>query len=438
MPYETDERLKSYLDTNQMHREQLCLAVMSIDRRFSDVRPRHPRGGPDRARDIDAVFNGVQRTFGAVGFVNQATDSEQHKKDAKVKFKEDLDVALQQQPRPEVFVFFTNVNLPLGEKDELIHAAKQKGVAHAEVFDRERIRLSLDNPDGLSIRFQYLGIPLSEAEQATFFARWGNDIQGVIADGFGEVRKSLNRIFFLQEAELPLTALTVVFQLDREYGGGEIGHFRAFAFVHLKAPSQGLISFVFGSTDNSARLEATNVEGLGLGKSGITHSMCGGQWEMRIPENGPEAEEPDNDGDERAEYKYQRTATFTSVGRNPLTTIGIQFSQDTFIRLMSLPNLLDLDESMFLFYLNRSLADKVDSIQIYANEYKLKEIRRDGFKIENDFRGKKGVSLVFSDEELADTWVTLAPPEASTFRIRFSEQTPRRFLSAEEVTGPNQ
>jgi len=54
--YETDERLKNYLDTNQLRREQLCLAVMAIDRRFSDVRPRHPRGGPDGGRDIEAVW----------------------------------------------------------------------------------------------------------------------------------------------------------------------------------------------------------------------------------------------------------------------------------------------------------------------------------------------------------------------------------------------
>jgi len=54
MVYETDERLKSYLDTNQMAREQMCLAVMANDRRFSNVQPRHPRGGPDGARDIRA------------------------------------------------------------------------------------------------------------------------------------------------------------------------------------------------------------------------------------------------------------------------------------------------------------------------------------------------------------------------------------------------
>jgi hypothetical protein len=103
MSYETDERLKSYLDTNQMHREQMCLAVIAIDRRFSDVRPRHPRGGPDGARDIEAVFNGVQRVFGAVGFVNQATDSDAHKRSAAKKFDDDLREALKQQARPDVF-----------------------------------------------------------------------------------------------------------------------------------------------------------------------------------------------------------------------------------------------------------------------------------------------------------------------------------------------
>ncbi len=223
MPYETDERLKNYLDTNQMRREQMCLAVMAIDKRFSDVRPRHPRGGPDGARDIEAMFNGVQRAFGAVGFINQATDSDSDKRRTQNKFIDDLTEALKQQPQPEVFIFFTNVNLTLQEKDGLVKVAQANGIAYAELFDRERIRISLDNPDGLSIRFQYLGIPLSEAEQATFFARWGDDIQGVIADGFGQVQTLLNRILFLEEAALPLLDLTVVLELDKEWRGSEIG-----------------------------------------------------------------------------------------------------------------------------------------------------------------------------------------------------------------------
>jgi len=430
MPYETDERLKSYLDTNQMHREQMCLAVMASDRRFSDVRPRHPRGGPDGARDIEAVFNGVQRVFGAVGFVNQATDSETHKKSAKKKFNDDLTEALKQQPRPEVFVFLTNVNLTVGEKDDLVQGAKTKGIAHAEVFERERIRIALDNPDGLSIRFQYLGIPLSEAEQATFFARWGDDIQGLITDGFGQVQKSLNRIHFLQEATLPLHYFTGVLELDREYKGSEIGHFRAFATMYLKGPIDGLFGLIFGATDNSKRLEARTAEELAKGQSGISQSLCGGQWEMRIPESPPE---PDKgaDADGRS-LRYEPAGSFTSMGQDPVESVRVRYGRDSFTRLMPGPRLLDVNDCMFLFCLNRKLAEKVRAIHIYANEYKLREIRADGFRIDHS-SFEPLVPLFFSAEELADPWVRLRPERASAFDIRFAEQTPKRFFHAAEV-----
>ena len=221
MPHETDERLKSYLDTNQLGRERMCLAVLRADRRYSNVRPRHPRGGPDGARDIEAVFGLEQRAFGAVGFVNQANDSDEHKRKVMTKFRDDLSEALKQSPKPEVFVFLTNVNLTVGEKDTLIAEAKSDGVAYSEIFDRERIRIVLDSPDGFSLRFQYLGLALSEAEQASFFARWGDDIQGLINSRFGAVEKFLNRIHFFQEANLPLTSLWVSLHFDREYRSEE-------------------------------------------------------------------------------------------------------------------------------------------------------------------------------------------------------------------------
>jgi len=80
LPYQTDERIKSYLDTHQLHREQMCRAILSIDQRYTDVRPRHPRGGPDGGRDLEAIYRGDQSAFGAVGFVNQANDSNEQKK----------------------------------------------------------------------------------------------------------------------------------------------------------------------------------------------------------------------------------------------------------------------------------------------------------------------------------------------------------------------
>jgi hypothetical protein len=119
LTYQTDERLKGYLDTNQLQRERMCVAILAIDKRFSDVRPRHPRGGPDGGRDIEAVFKNSQKAFAAVGFANQANDSNEQKRAIRKKFAADLASALSGEIRPEVFIFFTNINLTATEKDDL-------------------------------------------------------------------------------------------------------------------------------------------------------------------------------------------------------------------------------------------------------------------------------------------------------------------------------
>jgi len=88
---------------------------------------------------------------------------------------------------------------------------------------------------------------------------------------------------------------------------------------------------------------------------------------------------------------------------------------------------------MLLFYLNRSLAVRVKSIRLYANEYQLAEISSNGFTI-GALERELGLPLVFSTQELADPWVTLGPQSESTFHVRFSEQTPKRFFHAKEIT----
>jgi hypothetical protein len=315
MTYTTDERLKGYLDTNQLQRERMCLAILAIDKRFTNVRPRHPRGGPDGGRDIEATFQGEQKALGAIGFVNQANDSNDHKTKAKKKFAADLKSALKSEPDLKAFVFFTNVNLTASEKNALVHEAKSSGLAHCEIIDRERMRIVLDGADGLSIRFQALGIPMSEAEQATFFARWGDDIQGVIADGFGEIKKSLNRMQFLQEMRSPLEDLVIMLELDREYGAAEIGHFRFFVSLSLMEPRDGLIMVIFGTTDRAGRFEAKSVEDVEAIPPGIEHSMMGIRWERRIPEESKvgESHEAQEEDDDKGEGKT--IPGFTSIGQ---------------------------------------------------------------------------------------------------------------------------
>lgn len=158
IPQETDERLRSWLDSNQLARERLCQAILSLDKRFIDVRPRHPRGGPDGGRDLEATFQDGRGVLAAVGFLNSVSDSPTEKQIIKKKFKSDLGAALKAENSLRIFVFFTNVSLALGEKRTLKEWANSKGIEVLDLFDRERIRIALDGTDGFAARHQYLSI----------------------------------------------------------------------------------------------------------------------------------------------------------------------------------------------------------------------------------------------------------------------------------------
>lgn len=428
MSYETDERLKSRLDTNQLAREQLCLAVLSIDRRFTEVKPRHPRGGPDGARDIQAIFRESQVAFAAVGFLNQSNDSEDHRKRAMTKFQDDLSAAINAEPQLKVFVFFTNVNLSLAEKSELERSARQRGITQCEVLDRERIRIALDSPDGLAARYQYLGIPLSDAEQASFFAKWGDDIQGVVSEGFGKLERTLNRLQFLAETNLPLSHFTILLELEREYAGAEIGHFRAFCSLEIVEPRDRVVGLLFGSTDNPNRLNATVVGELNLALGGIQSAMCGRQWKEKL-KDGADAPDPFT----KTKEFLEPAGEFTSVGTEKLRRIAIRFDGGTeFIRIPPYLLLRDMNDARFGLFLNKSLAEKVAVVGAYANEYELANYPRSALRIEELPRGFR-IPMCFADSELSDGWVCMRHGSSSSFELSFSEHTPRRRFSAAEV-----
>ena len=440
MTYETDQRLKSYLDTNQLERERMCLAVLAADRRYSDVRPRHPRRGPDGARDIEALYQLEQRAFGAVGFVNQANDSVEHKRKIIAKFMDDLEGALKQTPKPEVFVFLTNVNLTVGEKDGLIEEAKKQGLAHSEIFDRERIRIVLDSADGLSLRFQYLGIPLSEAEQASFFAKWGDDIQGLINARFGALERTVNRIHFMQEASLPLAHLWVTLRLDREYPAATISHFRAFAYVQYLAPVQRVFALLFGCADNSTRNNATTESDISPGDSGILKGIAGAQWEHHFPEDADTERAAAILWGEEDLYAQHTTkvGSLSGAGRTKVKAITLTYSKSRFFRFDSGPRLIDLNGATFAVVVNESLASKIVSIQVFANDYKLAQFHGGEFHAEPP-DGHFGVPMVFTAQELADKWMVLRPIGATYFPLDFAERTPQRFYSASEIPAdPNE
>lgn len=426
MPYQTDERLKSYLDTNQLHREQMCRAVLAADPRFSEVRPRHPRGGPDGGRDIEAVYRGDQKAFGAVGFVNQANDSNEQKRSIESKFAADLASALTATDVLGAFVFFTNANFTIGEKDQLIQQAKAGGVPFCDIFDRERLRIELDGPDGFSTRFQYLGIALSEEEQASFFARWGDEIQSVISSGFDRMEIALNRILFLQEVRDPIARLTVAVQLDKKYVAEEIGHFRLFCSLYLKEPKEGILAILFGSSDKSNRMRTDVAADFTKQEPGIQYGISGGQWEQHI-----EVSEEDQSDHEEEEEKFTCVGSSSSIGRDEVEFLSIAYNKDSFMRIQPGPTLKDFDDSMFIFFSNKSLAEKVRAVHIYSNGYKLQEITELSVD-ESEF--EPNVPVDFSKDELADPWVRIRPANlSSAFHFRFFEATPTRLFSPEQV-----
>lgn len=246
---QTDERLRYALNSNQPSRERLCLAILALDRNYSDVRPRRPEGGPDGSRDIECN-RGPDLCFGAVGFVNNATDSAKDKRTIKRKFLSDLQSALRQNKDLKAFVFFTNIDLTPAETEELQQSAVAQGVSFVEIYWRERIRLALDSPEGLGIRYQYLAMQLSPAEQASFFSRFGKDLETLVTGRFERLERKIDLMEFArwQTGKICSIDLRVMLKHLEESERREPEHFRA--CMELQSVVHEKRSIILGGQDD--------------------------------------------------------------------------------------------------------------------------------------------------------------------------------------------
>ncbi len=384
MATDTDIRLRSALDSNQRDREQMCRSIVALDPRYSEVRPRHPLGGPDGGRDIECRINAETTAYGAVGFLNGANDSDKQLKRIRQKFADDLSSAKAAKVDLTAFVFLTNLHLSQGDQTEMKRQARGVGITHCDILDRERLRIELDSPGGFFIRFQHLGIPLSEAEQASFLSRYGDQIQQVVSTGFQRIERTLNRLLFLQEAHGELGVLHFRFNLDRTYPATEIGHFRAFVSLFLKDVQRGVLSLWFGSSDKSNRFRTDIKED--DEPSGIAHGISAGAWEQRIKlpkewDDEAAAEESDDATANNVEQNDLVTTTQVNVssgiGMDPVQRLGASYrSNDYFIRFRAGLALLDLDDCMYLPIVNETLAQKIESIEVFAGGYRVAHIGR--------------------------------------------------------------
>lgn len=402
---ETDQRLRSWLDTNQLGRERLCQAVLALDERFSLVRMRHPRGGPDGGRDLEAQFLDGRRVFGAVGFQNSVSDSPNERTAASRKFKADLEVAIEADRDLKVFVFFTNVSLTLGDKRALEAVANEKGIEVLDIFDRERIRIALDSTNGLAARFQHLALRMSDAEQAAFFGRWGDRIENVITNSSDAVHTKLDRLEFIQEQSRALHYLSFHFKLSRRFAQTEMPHHRALMTIQF-AP---LSNHAFGKLhmmdcDDHGEWEQQGATGLSVYGQLVT--TCWGR---------------------ESNHLLQQELCH---GYDPFDSVCATLRTSGFGPALLGKKLGDLDHAIINFFANKTLAEAVKQITVIANEYIIWETPSEPAIESTDPDAR--FPVVFTLTELADRWMELKPPLTMGW-FDFTRYTPHRMLAAEQI-----
>lgn len=196
----TNERLRYWLTTNQASRERLCAGLMPVLGEYSDVRPRRPEGGPDGARDLDAVYRRHIAAAIAIGFRNNVRDDDEDKRWVREKALSDAKSA-KTRTRARHFVFVTNIDLTPSEAVELTKSIYDVGFESCDVIYRERLRLALDSPEGFALRATHLQIPLDVAEQATFFAKFADKLN---SNASSEILDRLSRMELRLEKDLAI------------------------------------------------------------------------------------------------------------------------------------------------------------------------------------------------------------------------------------------
>lgn len=403
-PRLTEERLRTWLDGNQPARERLCVQILALDRRFKNVRPRQPKGGPDGGYDLEAITGADTRVVGAIGFRNSPADSGADQRWVKDKFKTDLANALRKAGPFGTLVFLTNVRLSVGQRQKLLTLGRTLTDIPIEIVDREQMRVALDSPEGLAARYQFLQISLSEAEQAAFFARWGADLESLVSTSFAAVDERLHRLEFLHERDRTLAAFGFQIRLLRPTPIAELNHVRAYLSLAKFGLDADRSNWQIGVCNNSGERAAPGC--------GSANCLASGFWLL---------------------HETQLQGTAAARWPDPFTTVGATGGFNAFSRPEVVAKLGDIDDAYFAFFMNKRLFAAVHSIRIFANEYLVWSAAADQLRADKPNQEPK-TPWVFTPSELTDQWVRVLPKGYSG-HIQFSSLTPRRMWSAPTVDG---
>lgn len=210
---ETYHRLREW-DKGSAAAERLAVQLLHAFG-FRSIDPSHPLGGPDGLKDAICMRNGLRWT--AAAYFPQG---QQRFGAIRKKFLADLKGA--EANSAEGFVFVTNQELSLTERDELTAAAANE--LEVEILHLERIGSILNTPLYYGVRLEFLDLDMTREEQLAFIAARDSelhslrvtieslrdDIQKLIArseamDVSGKISVPLNE---LQEFKLILDKIT--------------------------------------------------------------------------------------------------------------------------------------------------------------------------------------------------------------------------------------
>jgi hypothetical protein len=276
---------------------------------------------------------------------------------------------------------------------------RAKGFSFVELYYRERLRIELDSPRGLGFRFNYLGIPLSLAEQQVFFAEYGQALERLLQKGFSAMDERLRRLEFLQECQKQLEFAKVVVTLNRPVNAEELGHFRFLADIQGLVPGRQPMLWI-GCRDafrSEKRTDGSPV--LVIGSKGLA-------W-CRNP-------------DETLESHIDPAGVLTT---KKLDADVILIDRGPFSTFASL-----LYCTRVVFWVTKPLVPFIESIYLIVDDYVLAGGHREQLHILESGSSPPWIEML-TDEEAKSPWVTVlhqTGPEYSPWYLDFSLSTPRR------------
>lgn len=145
--------------------EYLAIQILRIEK-YTNLDPIHPQGGPDGRGDI--ICTDPQGLRCVVGVWFPRDSATKSLREAAKKFTHDLAGVKLKQVKG--FVFVTNKELPLSERNKLILAATRQGCETCEIYHLERLYPILDSAMGYGLRLDVLGIKMKREEMVSFVA----------------------------------------------------------------------------------------------------------------------------------------------------------------------------------------------------------------------------------------------------------------------------